>query len=102
MQLDSNLTFILDKEADAALRATRSETNEVNAQRIATLREDASDGQIAEHIRGMVAATMANLSIHATDTTLQHANHWQKWALDAANDLAVAEDSMGTTIHRKV
>lgn len=55
---------------------------------IATLRSDANEGHIAEHIRGMVSATMDNLSIHASDTFRTDAEHWQKWALDLADGFA--------------
>jgi hypothetical protein len=57
---------------------------------IATLRDDANEGQIAEHIRGMVAATMGNLSIHASVTTRNNAEHWQQWALGVADGIVVA------------
>ena len=99
MQFDSNTLPVLANEAAAALRAASSKTKAENAQRIAALREGASDGQIAEHIRGMVEATMSNLSTHATENTLEHATHWQQWALEVADELAVARDSMGTANH---
>jgi hypothetical protein len=35
----------------------------------------------------MVAATMGNLSIHASEVTRAHAEHWQQWALDTADGL---------------
>ena len=38
-----------------------------------------------EHIRGMVAATMAHLSIDASAITQENAAHWQQWALGVAD-----------------
>jgi len=58
-------------------------------EQIAALRADANEGHIAEHIRGMVAATMGNLSVHASEITRCHAEHWQQWALGAADGLAL-------------
>lgn len=58
-------------------------------EQIATLRDDTEDGHIAEHIRGMVAATMGNLSIQATDATRHDALQWQDWALGVADGLAL-------------
>lgn len=56
---------------------------------IATLRDDAQKGHIAEHIRGMVAATMGNLSSQATDATRHDAFQWQQWALAVADGLVL-------------
>lgn len=56
-------------------------------EQIAALRDDANEGHIAEHIRGMVAATMGSLSLHALDTTRRDAEQWQQWALDVADGL---------------
>ena len=58
-------------------------------EQIATLRDDAQEGHIAEHIRGMVAATMGNLSIHASAASRSQAEHWQQWALGVADDLVL-------------
>jgi hypothetical protein len=58
-----------------------------STQQIDALRSDANERDIAEHIRGMVAATMGNLSIHASEVTRAHAEHWQQWALDTADGL---------------
>jgi len=81
--------LMLANEADAAQRATTTETKEEGSKQIAALRDDANEGHIAEHIRGMVAATMGNLSVHASEITRNHAKHWQQWALGAADDLAL-------------
>jgi hypothetical protein len=58
-----------------------------NTKQIDTLRNAANEGHIAEHIRGMVAATMANLSTQASDATRNDSQHWQQWALGAADGL---------------
>ena len=57
------------------------------AKQIAALREELPDdeGHIAEHIRGMVAATMGSLSTDASDVTRNTAAHWQQWALGVAD-----------------
>jgi hypothetical protein len=57
------------------------------AKQIAALREDSDQEHIAEHIRGMVAATMGYLSDVATDAARTHAAHWQQWALGAADGI---------------
>jgi hypothetical protein len=59
---------------------------EGNAQ-IAALRDDANENQIADHIRGMVAATMDQVS----EATRNDAEQWQQWALGVADGLAVAD-----------
>ena len=56
-------------------------------QQIAALRDDANEGHIAEHIRGMVAATMGYLSVHSTEATQNDAIQWQQWALGVADGL---------------
>ena len=57
-------------------------------QKIAALREDAIDeGHIAEHIRGMVAATMGNLSTDASDLARNHTEQWKRWALGVADGM---------------
>ena len=60
------------------------------SQQIAALRDDAVDeGHIAEHIRGMVAATMGHLPADASETTRNNAAHWQQWALAVADGVAL-------------
>lgn len=58
-------------------------------EQIAALRDDAHEGHIAEHIRGMVAATMGHLSVESTDATKSDAQQWQQWALGVADGLAL-------------
>ncbi len=57
------------------------------AKQIAALREDSDQGHIAEHIRGMVAATIGHLPDEASDATRTHAAHWQQWALGVADGI---------------
>ncbi len=58
-----------------------------SVQQIAILREDANEAHIAEHIRGLVAATMGHLSTNTSDATQKNAEQWQGWALDVANGI---------------
>jgi hypothetical protein len=60
---------------------------QAGTEQIATLRDDTNEGHIAEHIRGMVAATMGNLSTQASDATRNEAQQWQQWALGVADGL---------------
>ncbi len=65
-----------------------SEFMQEGTEQIARLRDGAHEDHIAAHIRGMVAATMGNLSIHASDASRSHAEHWQQWALGVTDGLA--------------
>ena len=76
-------------EADAALHASTTQAQDESMKQIAALRDDAGEAHIAEHIRGMVAATMGGISVHASETTRAHAAHWQQWALGTADGLAL-------------
>jgi hypothetical protein len=66
-----------------------SELMQKNNEQIAALRQEANESQIAEHIRGMVAATMSNLSTQASTTNRNDAEQWQQWALGVADSLVV-------------
>jgi hypothetical protein len=66
-----------------------SELMQKNNEQIAALRQEANESQIAEHIRGMVAATMSNLSTQASATNRNDAEQWQQWALGVADSLVV-------------
>jgi hypothetical protein len=50
----------------------------------------ANRSQQADHIRGIVAATMAHLAADATPATGDSAAQWQKWALGLSDDLVPA------------
>ncbi len=56
-------------------------------QQIAILREDANETHIAEHIRGMVAATMGHLANDVSDATRKDAEQWRGWALGVADGI---------------
>ncbi len=61
-----------------------------NTNQIADLRDDANDSHIAEHIRGIVAATLENLSVQSSQKARNDAEQWQHWALGVADGLVVA------------
>ena len=44
----------------------------------------------ADHIRGVVAATMAQLTSGATEATRDSAAQWQAWALNLSDALPVS------------
>jgi hypothetical protein len=70
---------------------TTSRLMQAGTEQIAALRDDAIESHIAEHIRGMVAATMAHLSSQASDTARNDAEQWQHWALGVADGLGAAD-----------
>ena len=84
---------IAARGAISAEHAVGPEAMADNAKHAAELSTFASGEQRAEHIRGMVAATMGQISIHATVATRDHAKEWQAWALGLADgsDLAVTQ-----------
>ena len=77
------------QEADAALQAITGQAKAENLSRIAELSEGTDDAHIAEHIRGMVAATISHLSADAPTLTRHHAEQWQDWALGVADGVAL-------------
>ena len=72
------------REAAAAQHAITTESKKENARQIAELSGCADQARQAEHIRGMVATTLAHLSIDASASTRENAEHWQQWALGIA------------------
>ena len=76
------------QEADAALQAITAEAKAENLSRVAELSEGADEAHVAEHIRGMVAATMGHLSADAPAITRLNAEQWQNWALGVADGVA--------------
>ncbi len=77
------------QEADAALQAITGQAKAENLSRIAELSEGTDDAHVAEHIRGMVAATMSHLSADAPALTRLDAEQWQNWALGVADGVAL-------------
>jgi hypothetical protein len=73
------------QEADAALEAISEDAKAENLSRVAELSEGTEEALFAEHIRGMVAATMGHLSADAPAVTRNNAEHWQDWALGVAD-----------------
>ncbi|HYE70199.1 MAG TPA: hypothetical protein VD932_01605 [Aquabacterium sp.] len=74
-----------DQQMTAAEQSARdaleSHAMEGNIKAVAVLAESASPLQQAEHIRGVVAATMAHYSSEASAATQAHAAKWRAWAL---------------------
>ncbi len=75
-------------EAEAALGAITEAAKAENLRRVAELSEGTDEAHVAEHIRGMVAATMGHLSADAPAITRNNAEHWQDWALGVADGVA--------------
>ena len=77
------------QEALAAERAIGADARAENVRQITSLSSFASSAQQAEHIRGLVAATMAHLSGQASPATLENTTQWQTWALGMADGIEV-------------
>ncbi len=93
MQTDVTSTFpTLPSCETTGMQTTEvTATQQDNVKQIAALRDDTNEGHIAEHIRGMVAATMANLSPHASGDAQNSAAQWQLWALGVAESLTLGQ-----------
>jgi len=69
--------------------ATPASIIDESAKQLAALRSDhTNEADVAAHIRGMVAATMAHLSAQGNTASDNQALQWQQWALGIADDLA--------------
>ena len=75
----------LTHEADAAERACTEQAKADNLIQVAALSDGVDQAHVAEHIRGLVAVTMAHLAVDASTATVGHAEHWQGWALGVAD-----------------
>ena len=73
------------QEADAAERACTVQAKAENLVHVAAMSDGVNQAHVAEHIRGLVAVTMAHLSVNASGATIGHAGHWQGWALGVAD-----------------
>ena len=71
--------------AIAAEHAVGTQAMADNTKHVAELSAFASGKQRAEHIRGIVAATMGQISVHATVATRDRAEEWQTWAMGLAD-----------------
>lgn len=74
-------------EATTAQHAITPDAKAENTRQVAALAEWASKAHQAEHIRGMIAVTMAMLSRQAAPAALANATQWQNWALEFAADI---------------
>jgi hypothetical protein len=74
----------------AAHRAIGAPAKAQNLEALAELSESANRSQQSDHIRGIVAATMAHLAADATPATGDSAAQWQNWTLALSDDLIPA------------
>jgi hypothetical protein len=75
----------LTQEADAAERACTAHAKAENLIQVAALSDGVNQAHVAEHIRGLVAVTMAHLSPTASTAAVGNSEHWQGWALGVAD-----------------
>lgn len=73
------------QQADAAQYAITIEAKTENTKQVAELTDGTPGTHIAEHIRGMVASTVAHVSLNTSATTQADAQLWQQWALGVAD-----------------
>jgi hypothetical protein len=71
----------IDAIEHAAHRAIGAAAKAENLKALAKLSATSDSSQQAEHIRGIVAKTMAHLALDATSAARDSAAQWQKWAL---------------------
>ena len=71
----------------AATHAMGSTAKADNLKALADLSASADSTQRADHIRGIVATTMAHLAADATAATRESAAQWQAWALGLSDAL---------------
>ena len=71
----------------AAHRAIGDAAKAQNLKALAELSASANRSQQADHIRGIVAATMAHLAADATLAARDSAAQWQQWALGLSDSL---------------
>ena len=90
----------IDKNATSAERAAHdaigAPAKAQNLKALAELSASADSSQQADHIRGIVATTMAHLSADATAATRASAEQWQTWALGLSDALLVEPPAAGT------
>jgi hypothetical protein len=73
-----------------AHRAIGAPAKAENLKALEELSATANPSQQADHIRGIVAVTMAHLAADATVATGDSAAQWQEWALGLSDDLVPA------------
>ena len=77
----------IDTAEHAAHRAIGAPAKAENLRALAELSATADRGQQVDHIRGVVATTMAHLALNATSATRDSAAQWQEWALALSDAL---------------
>jgi hypothetical protein len=73
----------------AAYRANGACAKAENLKALAELCATADNRQQADHIRGIVATTLAHLAADATAATRDSAAQWQTWALGLSDALVL-------------
>lgn len=71
----------------AATQAISSSAKAETLKALAELSASANSAQQADHIRGIVATTMAHLAADATAATRDSAAQWHAWALALSDSL---------------
>ncbi len=73
------------QDADPAEHAITAQAKAENSKHVAAFSDGVDQAHVAEHIRGLVAVTMAHLSVNASVATVGNDEHWQGWALGVAD-----------------
>jgi hypothetical protein len=71
----------------AATQAIGASAKAENLKALASLADTAGRSHQADHIRGIVATTMAHLAADVTQATRDNAAQWEKWALGLSDEL---------------
>jgi len=87
MTIDKDDAAIAER---AAHRANGDAAKADNLKALAELGTTANSSQQADHIRGIVATTIAHLAADATAATRDSAAQWQQWALGLSDALLPA------------
>jgi hypothetical protein len=85
MSIDTTIAESAERAAHQALSATAKAEN---LKGLAELSATADSRQRGEHIRGIVATTMAHIAADARAATRDSAAQWQAWALALSDALA--------------
>ncbi len=73
----TSMAHSLTQEADAAERACTAQAKADNLIQVAALCDGVDQAHVTEHIRGLVAVTMAHLSVNASVAPAGNAKLWQ-------------------------
>jgi hypothetical protein len=92
----------IDTNAAAAEHAAHRAIGEVakaeNLKALAEIAVHCERGHQLDHIRGIVATTLAHLAADATAATRENAAQWQQWALGLGD--ALLSDTSAPALHR--